>query len=383
MRILHSGSLNVLAGGPALSMMLTIKGLLKQGIEVVSLTEPINKKGKLISSDLDVIYTRPSKFGTLAYVPRIMDNLISIGHVDLFHIQGIWMLHGTQIATYARKHNIPYIVTLRGMLYPEAISHNSFIKKLSLRTYQGCTLKNAAAIQATCVDEMKYYRDLGFTNPVAVIPNPIDVEHYIDTPISIKEKFRIGYLGRIHPRKRIERLIYAMANLRDKLPKDTELLIIGGGDENYEDFLHKEVSRLNLTDQVRFTGFISGKEKEEAIDSLSILAVPSDFENFGNIVTEALVHGVPVIASKGMPWKELQENECGWWIDNDQDSINQTILKAFQIGAENLREMGLRGRELMVRYYSVEALGKKMSELYNWIINGGIKPKFVYTINEK
>lgn len=51
---------------------------------------------------------------------------------------------------------------------------------------------------------------------------------------------------------------------------------------------------------------MAGVEKDNAISSLTYLAVPSDFENFGNIVTEALVRGIPVIASKGMPWQELE-----------------------------------------------------------------------------
>ena len=130
-------------------------------------------------------------------------------------------------------------------------------------------------------------------------------------------------MGRIHPRKRIERLIYAFDALRDKL-SDSELVIIGGDVPEYEEFLTKEVGRLKLKN-VRFAGFLKGKEKDEAICSLSYLMVPSDFENFGNIVTEALVRGVPVVASKGMPWKCLEENGCRLWIDNDQASINRIV----------------------------------------------------------
>ena len=377
MKVIHSGSCNVLAGGPALSTWLSIKGLRDLGVHTDLIMEPVNN-GKIISEDLNPTFSEQPKYGTLAYVPNLKETLNNIGLPDLYHVQGVWMLHGTQIARYADKHSIPYIVTLRGMLYPQALAHNPLVKKLSLLLYQNKTLRNAAAIQATCIEEMEHYRSLGFKNPVAVLPNPIEVDKYINQPIELKSRFRIGYLGRVHPRKRIERLIHAMADLREKLPGDAELLIIGGGDRNYEVFLQQEVSRLNLNNQVRFTGFLSGKEKDYAIDSLSVLAVPSDYENFGNIVTEALVHGVPVIASTGMPWSELPENDCGWWINNDQKSINQTILKASELGPTKLYEMGIKGRDLMIRNYSVESLGKRMKILYEWIINGGTKPDFVY-----
>lgn len=378
MNVLHSGALNVKSGGPALSMSLTIKGLTRKGVTVKAICPPINKGDKLISSNIEITFTQQQRFGSFAYVPGLNKALDSITNdISLYHIQGIWMYHGLAVANHAIKKCKPYVVTLRGMLYPEALAHNSLIKKLSLLLYQNKVLRKAACIQATCIEEMNYYRDLGFKNPVAVIPNPIDITGVIDRPIPSKPRFRIGYLGRVHPRKRIERLIYAIDNLRNKLPDDAELLIIGGGDENYERFLKNEVSRLNLTN-VRFTGFLSGEEKDKAIDSLSLLVVPSDFENFGNIVTEALVHGVPVAASTGMPWQELPINNCGWWIENNQETIDHTILEAYSIGAEKLRDMGLNGRELMRRNYSVEALGIKMKALYEWILGMAEKPEFVF-----
>lgn len=376
MKVIHSGSCNVLAGGPALSTWLTIKGCRACGCTVDLIMEPVNN-GKIISNDLKPIFTKQPIFGGFAYVPDFEKTIAKIGEADIYHVQGLWMLHGTQLARYARKHKKPYVVTLRGMLYPEALSHNPLVKKLSLLIYQGKTLREAAAIQVTCREEMDHYRALGFKNPVAIIPNPIETEGIINQPLQLKNQFRVGYLGRVHPRKRIERLIYAFGNLKKKLPANAELLIIGGGDKSYEKFLRDEVSRLQL-DNVRFTGFLSGKEKETAIKSLSILGVPSDFENFGNIVTEALVYGVPVIASQGMPWQELPANGCGWWIPNDQDFIDKTILEAFSLGPEKLREMGMRGRALMLKNYSVEALGEKMKQLYLWILGETSKPDFVY-----
>lgn len=378
MKVIHSGSCNVLAGGPALSTWLTIKGLRNSGVTAESVMEPV-KSGKLISENLNPFYSASSKFGAIAYVPGFKEVLDEIGEADIYHVQGVWMLHGTQLARYAIKHRKPYVVTLRGMFYPQALAHKRLLKKILRRLYQDHTLSNAAAIQVTCIEEMEHYRALGFKNPVAVIPNPIETGRLIDRPIPEKPKFRIGYLGRVHPRKRIERLIYAMAELKEKLPADAELLIIGSGDETYEKFLYQEVGRLNLSN-VRFAGFLTGKEKDTAIDSLSILVVPSDYENFGNIVTEALVHGVPVIASKGMPWQELREYNCGWWISNDQESIDQAILNAYMLGKERLRDMGKNGIDLIRRNYSVNSLGLKMVNLYRWILGDAEQPDFVYTL---
>ncbi|MGN8725828.1 glycosyltransferase [Segatella copri] len=157
---------------------------------------------------------------------------------------------------------------------------------------------------------MNYCRDLGVTSPIAVIPNPVKIESH---PEKKDKVFRLGYLGRVSKRKNIESLIYAWDALKNKTT-GAELVIIGGGDEQYSHFLKDECNRLKL-DNVRFTGFISGAEKEETLSSISVLAMPSEFENFGNVIVEGLVRGIPCIATKGAPWKDLADFHCGWWVN--------------------------------------------------------------------
>lgn len=376
MKALHSGSLDVRAGGPALSMSLTMRGLEHAGVTCVGLCEAPLDGSRLYDPEQRVRLTHRSRFAPFAYVDNITECLRAEPDVDIYHIHGTWMHHGLAVAKYAKRQGKPYVVAPRGMLYPQALAHHALPKRLMMALYQRRVLQEAACVQATCIEEMEHYRALGFTNPVAVLPNPIDISGIIDRPIPEKRVFKVGYLGRIHPRKRIERLIYAFGNLRDEL-KDSHLVIIGGGDETYMSFLKNEVKRLGLAN-VEFAGFLSGLEKDTAITELSLLVVPSDFENFGNIVTEALVRGVPVIASNGMPWRELEDFGCGRWIDNDQESIDKAILGMVKTPRERLIEMGEKGKRLIHDNYSVDVLGGKMLSLYKWLAGEGDKPEFVY-----
>lgn len=375
-KVIQFGTLDVAEGGPALSTYLTMKGIGFCGCSSTIIMPPPSRSGQVVSESVNRVHTASPLLKKFEYIPNFGRTIESVGQGDLFHIQGLWRYIGVGAASYARHHHIPYVISLRGMLYPQALAESALIKKLSLWLYQRKELQNAACIQATCKEEMEHYRNLGFTNPVAVIPNPIDLDNCIERPISQKSHFKIGYLGRIHPRKRIERLIYAMNALQEKI-SDAELVVIGTGDEKYESFLRNEVERLKLKN-VTFAGFLTGDKKDSAISELSVLAVSSDFENFGNIVTEALVRGVPVIASTGMPWQELETHHCGWWINNDQESINKTILKAYEIGEAERVQMGLNGKRLMKENYSVEVLGGKMMRLYEWILGRTDKPDFVY-----
>lgn len=376
-KVLQFGPLDLRKGGPTLSTYLTVKGLIQNNFDVDVLTYSIEDVKYLIGIDVNAIFMDKSKYGNFTYVPTLRKQLKSFSKYDLYHIQGVWEYPGLAMAKKAKSDKAPYVLTLRGLLYPQAIG-DSLVKRFALKTFARKLLENSSCIQATCNEEMQYYRDLGFTNPVAIIPNPIETDGLIERSIKTPDKLRIGYIGRVHPRKRIERLIYAFDALRN-VTQDCELLVIGSDIPEYEDFLKKEVERLKLTN-VRFAGFLKGKEKDDALCSLSYLMVPSDYENFGNIVTEALVRGIPVVASKGMPWQCLEEHHCGWWIDNDQESINRMIAQLVSVPEQERQKMGENGKSLIMKNFSIPALGKKMTDLYLWVLGRGEKPDFVHTV---
>lgn len=376
MRVIQLGNLDVKYGGPALSLSLIMKGLRKQGVITECLMRKVFDEEKLIDESFQIHYLQQSFLPSITAALTGKENSYKkISSFDLLHIQGLWGASTYYSAHYARKYQKPYIISPRGTLYPQALALHKWKKKLAMFAMLKDSLQYADCIHATCVEERDYYWELGFKNPVAILPNAFDISKVkgMDTE---KDKFRVGYLGRLHPRKHVERIIYAFAERREQL-KDSELIIIGSDIPEYEDFLKSEVSRLKLNN-VKFTGFLSGDDKDKAIRSLSVMVLPSDFENFGNVVTDALARSVPVICSKGAPWKVLETNHCGWWIDNNQESINATILKAKEKTMEELKEMGRNGRRLVEDKLSYKVLGKKIKQLYEWVIDGGDAPEFVY-----
>ena len=288
----------------------------------------------------------------------------------------MWQYNTYALVDVARKRGKPYIITPRGMLYPQDIAKSkSWFKKMSLKIRLLDDLNRAACVHVTCEDEMVHCRNLGVTSPIAIVPNPVEIKEY---PNAKKDDvFRLGYLGRISRRKNVEGLIYAWSELCDKVKDNAELLIIGGGDEEYMAFLKKEVARLNLSN-VRFTGFISGQEKEDALSSLSVLAMPSEFENFGNVIVEGLVRGIPCIATTGAPWKDLEDYQCGWWVEYNQAAITKTVQTALETPVEDLYVMGVRGKKLMKEKYSIEAVAKQLKEVYEWLLGNHEKPDFVH-----
>lgn len=377
MKILHSGTLDVKAGGPAMSTYLTLKGLRDSGVEAEIIQFPLQEGSRLRGEVVPVHYSPAPIVPKIGYAPRLRKDIRALGEYDIYHAQGVWLYNTYAIVDEARRAGKPYLITPRGMLYPQDIAKSSTIfKKLSLRLRLLDDLNRAACVQVTCDDEMRHCRDLGVTSPIAIIPNPVEIKDY---PYQKEDDvFRLGYLGRLSPRKNVEALIRAFAALGDEA-KDAELLIIGGGDDEYESRLKNEVTQLRLRN-VRFAGFLSGEEKDRAIASCSMLAMPSEFENLGNVILEGLVRRIPCIATKGSPWRELETEHCGWWVDFSQDAITEAVRQALHTPHDELCRMGDNGRHLMEIRYSVEAVAADFVKLYSWILKQEDKPDFVYLL---
>jgi glycosyltransferase involved in cell wall biosynthesis len=374
-KILHTGTLDVNAGGPAMSTYYTLWGLLQQGVEAELLMYPLSEGGRLRGDQVKIHFAKAPWEHKLAFSPTLKKEIKNAGSFDIYHAQGVWQYPTYALADVAKKLGKPYVITPRGMLYPQDIAKSSTkFKELSLKLRLLKDLNQAACVQVTCDEEMLHCRNLGVISPIAVIPNPIEIRVYEEKKQD--DIFRLGYLGRISPRKNVEGLLYAWANLKEKV-NNAELLIIGGGDATYEAFLKNEVKRLGLQN-VKFTGFLSGKEKDDVIASLSVLAMPSEFENFGNVILEGLIRKIPCIATKGAPWQELETQHCGWWVDYSQEGITSAIEKALNTSKEELTVMGENGRTLLEKNYTVEAVATKMKSLYEWILKKSNKPEFVY-----
>lgn len=377
MKVLHSGTLDVCAGGPAMSTYLTLKGLRERGVEAEIIQFPLAKGGRLRGGDVPVHYTSAPWEAKFGYSPVLKSDIRMLGTYNLYHAQGIWRYNTYALVDEARRAGKPYIITPRGMLYPQDIEKsNSLFKRLSLRFRLLRDLNQAACVQVTCYEELRHCRNLGVTAPISVIPNPVEIKEY-----AYKKNdsvFRLGYLGRLSPRKNVEGLIRAFAELGDEV-RNAELLIIGGGDREYERRLKEEVVQRHLY-KVRFTGFLSGDEKDKALASCSVLAMPSEFENMGNVVLEGLVRSIPCIATLGSPWEELQTEHCGWWVPYSQSDITKAVRQAMHTSPEELRVMGNNGRRLMERRYSTEAVAEDFEALYRWIQGQADVPNFVHLL---
>jgi glycosyltransferase involved in cell wall biosynthesis len=198
-------------------------------------------------------------------------------------------------------------------------------------------IKYASKIIATSRIESDQYQNV-FTNfnfnKVVHIPNPIDIETYIQLPKKgeFKKKYHIDanekiilFLSRIHERKGADILIEAFSDLK----KDTGFvkLIIAGPDEGYLHKLKTIARNLNVQDDVIFPGPLYEMNKLEAFVDADVFVLPAkdQYESFGNVVLEALMCSTPVVITSNCGISEWIESDMGHVIEYDTNQLKVAL----------------------------------------------------------
>jgi glycosyltransferase involved in cell wall biosynthesis len=109
----------------------------------------------------------------------------------------------------------------------------------------------------------------------------------------------VGVLGH---HKGQDLLVEALADLADR---DWHCVLAGPLDR-HPDFVEKlqaRITRLGYDQRIRLTGVLTGRALSHAYTTADLLVAPSRSETYGMTVTEALAHGLPVIAAAvgGLP----------------------------------------------------------------------------------
>lgn len=371
MKVLHtSPSLGAGTGGVATCVFNLVRGLNELGTHTEIAT--FETKRPIAGGDAPFIHYLPKDSVEPLGRSRNFARYLEETDFDIYHANGIWRYTSHLTCALARKRKREHIVTPHGMLYPADMVRNYWKKRLALACIFGPDIKKASCVHVTCTQELGYVRDLGFKTPALVIPNAIDID---DSILGIQKQahpFRIGCLGRIHPRKNFDLVVKAWAKLGDKV-KDGELVIIGSGLPEHEKPLRELVAALGVKN-VRFTGFLKGTEKFRALADLTALFVPSVWENFGMIIPEALSVRTPVMASKGTPWEDLNTENCGWWQDHSVDALAELIEHIHDMSETELAGMGERGQQLVLNKCATPAVCRMMAAAYAYLSGSGPKP---------
>jgi glycosyltransferase involved in cell wall biosynthesis len=267
----------------------------------------------------------PSRFSNSDAAIRWLDEHLS--SFDLMIVNEIWSVMLQRALALARRRRVPYIVQPRGSLDPYDLQKKSALKALLGPWVVGPNLAGASCILAASVAEKERLRTFGAPVAVEVLPHPI-------SPLPAGDRARLrGRLGldeshvaflfmaRMDSKKRVDLLLEAFFKMRESVPS-VRLLIAGDDQSEHGRAMKALAMRYPHAGDVKFLGFVGGTDKQDVLAAGDVFVLPSDFENFGVAVIEAMHAGLPVILSKGVQiWKEVADAGAGAVFDGSAGDL--------------------------------------------------------------
>ena len=216
---------------------------------------------------------------------------------DLLDAHFVWP-DGVAVAGLARELGLPYVITLRGKIYP-------CVEVPSQRRQCARALVNADAVISVSDPMAELACELGVRRErMHVIPNGVDTERF--RPRERYEARRllglgcdgplIVAIGHLKPTKGHSELVRAVASV----PQKPRLVIIGAQADcrGYEEALRKEIAALGLAGRVVLAGPQPYDRIPVYLAAADVSVLASYREGCPNVVLESLACGPPVVATR-------------------------------------------------------------------------------------
>lgn len=294
----------------------------------------------------------------------------AFGAADLIHDNGLWWRHNRAIASLARRHNVPRIVSTRGMLQPWCFRHKRWKKALAWQLYQRRDLQHAAALHVTSLAEAEAALELGITTPAVMVPNGIDIPPLDpDQEPPLRDRGQTGgtalFLGRLYPVKGLDLLLRAWAQLR---PPGWQLRLAGPDEAGYLATLQDLTRQLRLSGSVTFVGAVAGEQKHQELRRADLLVLPSRSESFGLVIAEALAHQIPVLTTTATPWNQLEQIGAGWLCEPDVEALAAALKRVVATNPHQRAAMGVQGRRYVSEQLSWTTCARQFLALYSSLL---------------
>lgn len=317
---------------------------------------PEETKARLGAGVPHLVHRRLFPASARARIPFVVPALELLDRLSVFHSQYI-------VPPFSF---VPEVVTIHDVLF-ESHPH-LFRGAFSLRSVRLIRRSARRARVVLTVSEFsrreiveRYAVDEA---AVLVTPNGVDRERFRpardpEEERELRARYRLDgpyvlNVGRIEPRKNLERLFHAFGRARERIDPRLRLAVAGARDFGHERILAEAAF---LGDGVRHLGAVPDEDLPGLYRAAEALAYPSLAEGFGMPLLEAMACGTPVLCSRGGALPEVAAEAALYVEAESEESLAEGLERIVTDTGlrEELREAGL-GR---ARRFSWEETARK------------------------
>jgi glycosyltransferase involved in cell wall biosynthesis len=368
-------------GGTITASLNYARLLANAGNKVYVSTTNTNKTSRLAVPTKDVIEIEKNIF-VRYYNETIVDKLSlplllnvwkDIKTADIVHVQAIFNTPIPVALFFARVFKKPVVLSPHGVLGEWIMNHGLLFKKLWLNLL----IRPFAYYvhwHATSNQERNEILTHFPKAKIITIANSIDLSEFSKSNIlsgsEFIEKFTgikttpgkiVVSMGRLQRKKGFDILIHSFVRILEEHPN--AYLLIAGDDDGERNSLLSMIHTMSLTDKVFLIGNLQGQDKVDFLANANLFVLPSHNENFGMVYAEALATGTPIIASKFTPWEEVEQFNCGKWIDNTQEETSKAMFEMLKKNNTDIK----KNAKNLVKKFSSENIQKELQEVLELI----------------
>lgn len=297
----------------------------------------------------------------------------NIDQYDIVHTIAVFspLVSFTHWLCFLRK--VPFVSNPQGMLEPWALANKSIKKKIYYNFFEFLPLNGASAIHILSSSEASEIKKLDLKAKLVIVPNGI-YQHEFElqsNPKLFHKKFPhlqgkplILFMGRIDPKKGLDLLAPAFAQVRQQFP-ESHLVIAGPDNIGYLPTAQKLFQDSGCPDAVTFTGMITGDLKYSALAAASVYVAPSYSEGFSMSILEGMASGLPCVFTDACNFPEAFN--VAKIVPVDRQQIANALTWCLG-NPEEAKEMGNQAREFILENYTWDKIATKMITIYRSIL---------------
>ena len=282
------------------------------------------------------------------------------------------LIHGHSMYSfgYALVKKLPYVTTLHGTQLNEfknsmqyGASPNHIITDFSsmlMERYSG--RKADRVIVVSDENRRDVISQYGIpAEKIDTIPNGVNVSRFQPSTCDSKT---IIFVGRLHERKGIDKLLESFSEVVTKEP-EAVLKIVGSGEDEVR--LKRMAKQLKLPKKnVQFLGFVPEKALPEVYSSSSIFVLPSYYEGFGIVLIEAMSAGLPLVSVRtGGATEVIEDGKNGYLVD--YKNMAKALLKLIR-DKKLRRKFGKISRKKVEKKYDWKKIAGDVIQVYDDLI---------------
>jgi glycosyltransferase involved in cell wall biosynthesis len=303
-----------------------------------------------------------------------------VRRADIVHVHTLWSPLNVAARYACRKHNKPYVLMPHGMLDPYSLSVKALKKSVYMKFFESRNMARAERMIYTTSEEENLAALAGLRLPRgAIVPlgaqaSPTSADdlrlQFLKSYPQAEGKRRLLFLGRLHYKKGLDRILDALQRVRQAIP-NVLLIVAGTGEAKYEENIRQLVRSLALDDHVIFAGHLDGELKWASFAAAELFLLPSRQENFALTVAEAMQMGVPVvITDKVNTWPYVEEAGAGLVLsERDIDTQLPRAIETLLTDEVTRSKMAVQGCRYARDRLTWHASAQKLLACYDQVLS--------------